>query len=394
MLKILITINSEDKKANAKWLYDIDNWKVLIYKWSTIKEVTIWSDYLKSYETLRNELINSWKIKDLTLQEDIEFNNPNTAAWIVLWRNASWNERIKIEERWKPLSHIIKQLETVKDKTKIRSNISVKKTEYWWTRKYDAKRFCDESYNYLLSIKPEIITDKDLEFTWKWSFNKYKSLKDILERMLISTQNYQSRPNIIKYRLDWGRKEKIDKLLFWLDAKKILENYDSDTICETFQKEFWINPWRVWRSRCKSIISSCKFLNEFKSVEDFKNFIESYDNDIDSRIKLIKYIQHNIHWFWFALSCDFIKEIWYTNFCKPDVHIKDILLWLGICNTKDDEIIFRCLCNLAEEWWYTPYKLDKILWIICSGKFFSSKIEIKAEIPRHKDEFIRHMSNL
>ena len=99
--------------------------------------------------------------------------------------------------------------------------------------------------------------------------------------------------------------------------------------------------------------------------------------------------------FGFALSCDFIKELWYTSFCKPDVHIKDVLLWLGLCNNyPDDEIVFRCLNNLAEEWWFTSYKLDKILWIICSWKFYSSKINVRAEIPKHKDDFIKYMSNL
>lgn len=394
MLKVVITIESNDKKAKAKWLYDIDSWKILIYKWSKIKEITIWNDYLKRYNILRNGLINSWKIKNSVFQKDIEFDNPNIAAWIILWRNASWKERIKLED-WRPLSSILnwgirKNNNVVQNKQKIPD----KKVEFWWTREYDAKRFCKESYNYLLSIKPNAVTEEDLEFSWKWSFNKYDSLKAVLERMLISTQNYQSRPNVIKYRLDLNRKEKIDKLLFWLNIQKILKNYTEDSLYETFQKELWINPWKTWKSWSKSIISSCEFLSKFKSVNEFKCFIESYNKDVDSRIKLIKYVQHNVHWFWFALSCDFIKELWYTSFCKPDVHIKDVLLWLGLCNSTDDEIVFRCLNTLAEEWWFTPYKLDKILWIICSGKFYSSKINVRAEISRHKDQFIEYMKNL
>lgn len=391
MLKVLVTIISRDKEIKAQWLYDIDTGKVLILKWSNIREVRI--DNYKFYD-LRNRLIDSWKIKNLVFQEDIEFVNPNTAAWIVLWRNASWKERIKLED-WRPLSSILGKGIPIKDSVvKVKQGTSHKKQRLWWIRKYDAKRFCDESYNYLLSIKPETVTKEDLDFNWKWSFNKFGSLKDVLERMLISTQNYQSRPNIIKYRLDWSRKEKIDKLLFWLDAKKVLESYDSDSLCEVFQKELWINPWMVRKSWCKSVISSCKFINKFKSVNDFKSFIESYNKDIDSRVELIKYMQHNIHWFWFALSCDFIKEMWYTSFSKPDVHIKDVLLWLGLCNSTDNEIIFRCLNNLAGKWWFTPYKLDKILWMICSGKFYSSKSNIRAEIPRHKDEFIEYMKNI
>jgi len=87
MLKVLITITSKDEEIKAKWFYDIGTWKVTISSWSNIREIRI--DNYK-YTNLRNELIKLWKIKNSVFQEDIEFDNPNVAAWIVLWRNASW----------------------------------------------------------------------------------------------------------------------------------------------------------------------------------------------------------------------------------------------------------------------------------------------------------------
>lgn len=78
----------------------------------------------------------------------------------------------------------------------------------------------------------------------------------------------------------------------------------------------------------------------------------------------------------FALACDFLKEIGYTNLVKPDIHMIEITKALtgktedGDC---DDAVCFDILVKTAKKEGVQPYKLDKVLWLICSGKFYKDK---------------------
>jgi len=249
------------------------------------------------------------------------------------------------------------------------------------------KEFCEASYKYLLSILPEWISETKLKTYFLWDSKKIESLKNVFERLIVSAQNYQMLPNVINY--SWRKKE-IDELLFWLDYKKILENYNSDSLSKTFQNKFKIvvqNPKRNLRlKRSNSIISSAKFVNQFESVEDFKNFVERFSYNEVTRAALPMLISHEISWYGFALACDFLKELWYTEYCKPDIHMIDVFNWLWLCE-KNDYDTFKCIVKTAKEWWITPYELDKIVWLICSGRFYLDGIEEKG----HKKEFIEYM---
>jgi len=249
------------------------------------------------------------------------------------------------------------------------------------------KEFCEKSYKYLISILPECISEEKLQKYFIWDWIKIESLNDIFQRLIISAQNYQMLPNVINYN---SKKNEINKILFWLDYKKVLQNYDADNLCKTFQNKFNVivqNPKRNLRLKwSKSIISSAKFINQFDSIWDFKNFVERFSYNEVTRAALPMLISHEISWYGFALSCDFIKELWYTEYCKPDIHMIDVFNGLWLCE-KDDYDTFKYIVKIAKEWWITPYKLDKIIWLICSGRFYLDNVEEKS----HKKEFIEYM---
>ena len=87
----------------------------------------------------------------------------------------------------------------------------------------------------------------------------------------------------------------------------------------------------------------------------------------------------------FALVCDALKEMGFISFSKPDVHIKRIFTELGICG-DDDEAVFNALDELAKDNNVSPYKADKIFWLICSGYFYKDP-NIRGKHP-HADGFI------
>lgn len=76
----------------------------------------------------------------------------------------------------------------------------------------------------------------------------------------------------------------------------------------------------------------------------------------------------------FALACDALKELGYTEYPKPDRHMKDILSGLGLCG-KDEIEVFETLVGMANTLGITPYRLDKVLWLVSSGNFYLEGVQ-------------------
>ena len=82
----------------------------------------------------------------------------------------------------------------------------------------------------------------------------------------------------------------------------------------------------------------------------------------------------------------------YLNYPKPDVHLIEVFSQLGL-SEGDPISVFETIVEMAEvckeiDPDSSPYKLDKIIWLICSGKFYLDNISV----GRHKDDFIQYMT--
>ena len=261
-------------------------------------------------------------------------------------------------------------------------------------KKEECISFYNMSYNYLKSILPDSINEENLEKYFVGDYNNANSLEEVFERLIISAQNYQGMPKIIKYG---ERKDRI---------KVILKNYDLiwisnlkvNDLLDLFYDEFNFNisnsniKYNSWYKWSKSIIDGAKYLSGFESFKSFKQYLDVYNSNSKTRVALPLVISTKISGIGFALACDFIKELGYLTYPKPDVHIMDICVSLKLCedNTMD---AFETIVEIAEKSGNTAYKLDKILWLICSGKFYLDKdINGKEiEIKPHKKEFIEYM---
>jgi len=91
----------------------------------------------------------------------------------------------------------------------------------------------------------------------------------------------------------------------------------------------------------------------------------------------------------FVLACDLLKELGYVQYGKPDTHIKEIFFELDIVNSNDDFEVFKKIVEIGTIVNEDPVIIDKIFWLIGSGKFHFSKIEIGSQ----KREFINHIKN-
>lgn len=248
--------------------------------------------------------------------------------------------------------------------------------------------------DYLNRIRPAEVTDLDKYFLG--DARNYNSLKDIYLQFIASAQNYQSMPNIIKF---WERKKEISKILhdFDIDYVKALNPED---LYRDFRATFPVggvdnrrNSWYKWSC---SVVDSAKFLLDFSDDAEFEHFVKCFDFNVSTRMALPLLISQKIRGIGFALACDLLKELGFINYPKPDVHLMDVFSELGL-SEKTQISTFEAIVRMSDinkplDSTASPYKVDKVFWLICSGKFYAEKPEVK--IDSHKESFIEYCKKL
>ncbi len=89
----------------------------------------------------------------------------------------------------------------------------------------------------------------------------------------------------------------------------------------------------------------------------------------------------------FPLACDFLKELGYRNYGKPDTHTITILYEIGIAPSRSVYDIFKTMVKVAKANNQTTVIVDYILWLIGSGKYVGEN----EKIVRQKQAFIQEI---
>ena len=69
----------------------------------------------------------------------------------------------------------------------------------------------------------------------------------------------------------------------------------------------------------------------------------------------------------FQLACNFLKEIGYNNYAKPDTHTIAILFETGAAKSRDIYEVFKTMVRMARVIKESPAVIDYLLWLIGSG---------------------------
>ena len=136
-------------------------------------------------------------------------------------------------------------------------------------------------------------------------------------------------------------------------------------------------------------MDSAKFVNQFESIEAFQSFVDEYQNNVLTRALLPSLIANQIRGIGFALACNALKELGNLKYVKPDVHLMDICEELHLAKRTPLDV-FDVITKIADESNVEPYKVDKVLWLICSGNFYKDGIRIES----HKGEIIKKLKAL
>jgi hypothetical protein len=245
------------------------------------------------------------------------------------------------------------------------------------------------AYTYLLNMLPAELSEVDLQKYFIGDRRDFSSVEDIYEQFIHSAQNYQGMPKAIKYD---ERREEIKNILHNFDVQ-IIKDMDVDELYQIFRNEFNVtspdskrNSWHKWS---RSAIDAAKFMSDFRDVEDFKGFVAQFDYNNPTRMALPLLISTKISGIGFALACDALKELGYLNYPKPDVHLIDVFSQLGLSESNPISV-FEAIVEMADvckeiDPGSSPYKLDKMIWLICSGRFYLDDISV----GRHKEQFVQ-----
>ena len=209
----------------------------------------------------------------------------------------------------------------------------------------------------------------------------FKTKNDILKRLINSLQNRQHFGNVIKLGKN---KSRFERILFNYDAEQILQKYHDDKeILDIFEREFDIKPSDTWIKFSKSVYSASVFMTSFKDHNDFDSFVRLFLRNELTREALPMLLAQKVYGLGFALASDFLKELGYYQYSKPDVHLKEVFYKLKLSDNTDLGVC-ESINKMAKAVKKTPYQVDKTFWLICSGKFYKDDKTTGSS----KDDFI------
>lgn len=242
------------------------------------------------------------------------------------------------------------------------------------------------SYNYLIKISKGKVSKTDIDsFIGTPDVTSFSSLEDAFGMLLVILQDFQMYPNVIKYH---ERETEIKKEIHFPNII-YCSKLNADKLADKFVKKFKSNSSGCWSRYCKGIVSGAKFLSGFKDYNSLKATLDSFDLNIVTREALALFLQTKINNMGFAIACNWLKELGYVNYTKPDVHMKDVCQAFGLIdNTKNDLECFEAMDMVANRCGVEPYKLDKVWWLICSGNFYRYGIQLPYP-QKTKADFIK-----
>lgn len=216
--------------------------------------------------------------------------------------------------------------------------------------------------------------------------SRYETINDANRRLIQSMSNRNMMASVIAFN---KRSEKISKILFDYDSKKIINTYPNwDILLKEFVSHFpeidVTRKWNLWQQFSDWVISWSKFMSVFKDKEEFDYFVGRFSLNIYTKASLPMLLEKEIKGFWFALACDFLKELWYRDYPKPDVHLIKIFYQTWLCNSKEQYDVYKSIIEMCDIVWKDAYSVDKIFWLIWSWNFYLDEIKIW----RSREDFI------
>jgi len=267
--------------------------------------------------------------------------------------------------------------------------------------KFNDKKIYDLARSFLLENTPDEIDNEALNLYFSISPPKPEnfSLKDLYFRLLDSAQNANMKAKVIGGSIEGFTN--LNKVLFDFDPDKVLQHYLNNpekllsNIITILKPKGKIRqtPRSIWPQYCKTILSAAEFINQFNNSKEFFEWADFFYKDKKSLTALPLIIESEVFGLAFPLACDFLKELGYIKFGKPDVHIIEIFESTSLIQNKSSNYqVLKAIIRVADNNNISAYKVDKLFWLIGSCYFYKHKqVGEKGRLPSLKKAFIQHV---
>ena len=269
----------------------------------------------------------------------------------------------------------------------------------------DYTRFYEETYNYLiLKAKEHNIDETELEKyfapnnTGLPEENGVNDISRLFKRICFHAQNMAMTSGVINFNKNYSI---IKSVACEFNVDEFLGKYKSYK--EVYEEIIKYLPEGTKRSTktgrtgpskkllyAKSMYSGAKMLSEFNSYDDFINQMLAYGDFAP------EFIKYNVDGFGDTMPCDLLKELDSRfDMCKPDRHVKECMKEItkiddSIKGTRLDYLARKNLKMIANSVNVTAFKLDKILYLICSEYFYLDD-GIKNNSDKYRGQYLKYI---
>jgi hypothetical protein len=251
---------------------------------------------------------------------------------------------------------------------------------------------------YLLTFALEGVTDAVIDHYVEPPVTRLRpaTMNGIYLRVLASAQNANMRANVVGGAI--GGVERLEGVLCTFDPAAVSRCFGDrwEDLLDAVEASGLLphpvrrEPRSIWPLFCRAALSGAAFLRQFDDADDFYAWVEVFDKDDRIRPALPMLLSYEIDGFGFPLACDFLKELGFLDFGKPDVHLKAILGGLGLApSPPSDYEAFKAIVRIAHEVGVSAYHVDKLFWLVDSGYFYDHPDVGRAgRVPTDRSGFI------
>lgn len=231
--------------------------------------------------------------------------------------------------------------------------------------------------------------------------NSYEGIDQVFAQLAFHAQNATMLSNIVKFErnIDF-----LDCVFCNFNPKKFLRKYNTSKDIVEVLRYSEINSkglkWDTKKSKTRpdylitryaeTLINGANYLKQFETKDEVLDDLLSHYPNKDYSELISYFIKKNPQGFSVPLTCDFLKEFdeAFSDLPKPDIHIKHTLCALynrdkDYYSSKNRELeciqdmqnITKTVNEVLPDEHLTVYKLDKMIWLICSSKFYLDHIE-------------------
>lgn len=257
-----------------------------------------------------------------------------------------------------------------------------------------------EAKAYLLENTPPEVTEDVIEYYLDTHnvVGKNVKLNDVYFQLLASAQSANMKTSVIGGSI--GGIDKLGSVLFDFCPTEVLNEFSNkpEYLLDQIIKKGKVRRTQkgIWPKYCKTILSAAEFFVQFDHADEFFKWAQYFYEDKKTIAALPLILEAEIYGIAFALACDFLKELGYVNFGKPDVHIIEQFEALGLVGVKSSNYqVLKAITRIADNVGVSAYNVDRIFWLIGSGNFYDHRhIGNNGRVPRMKNAFIEHWSSI